>query len=417
MIDYHIFWLVTTILAITSIVIILLFTIRLDKPKNYSRLPVYIFFTLSTFAICLILSISFFPNELFSDFPISTIKFKDDNNATQWVLNIGGVSQSESLGIQIPLFVIVLGILGAYIRYLYLGIQELKIKLGKILFKFEKLERKLKDTNEELKRVEGDPQINKVLPVSILLYLTEYANTYKKRQEKIESEYNAYRYKVNFETISHVLSTVGFFLLAPLLSIMGWLILSIGGTENNMTFALVSITAGFTAKAIIGKAMSLVEGKFTTDDEKNNTPIIFLKPTKEQVGKTLTVSGKKFKENSIITITFDEDEIEIESQVKTDEKGSFTQQIQIPQLEPGTYDISVKDEENNSAEKEFEIIQGLNIDTKSSPSPSSSTLTPKLSDVKPTKGKTTEVKKLKGPLPKGFDTKSEDSPKTSETKI
>lgn len=396
MIDYNFLWISVTILTIISIAIILIVTIRLKTPKSYSRLPVYIFFALSTFVICLILSIALFPNNLFSNFPISTIQ-SENNNFTQWVLNIGGVTQSKSSGIQIPLFVIVLGIVGAYIRYLYLGISELKNKLGKMLFKLEKLYRKLEDETKEFQLATDDQKNNTDLPPSLITPVTELTYPYKIRKDKIESKYNGYQYKVNFETVSHVLSTVGFFLLAPLLSIMGWLVLSIGGTDNNLTFALVSITAGFTAKAIIGKAISLVEGQFKIDDEKNNNSIIFLKPSKEQAGNTVTISGKRFKENSIIIILFNDDELDIDSEVKTNEKGSFVQQIQIPTLEPGTYDISVKDEENNSAEKEFEIIQ------RPDPKSTSSTSSSKPSVAKPAKGKTPEIKKQKGAMPKGFD--------------
>lgn len=355
MINYDFFWLISIFFTIVSIVVILFITIKTDTPKRYSRLPVYIFLALSTFAIFLILSISLFPSNLFADFPISTIKVTSDN-ATQWVLNIGGVSQHESSGIQIPIFVIILGIIGAYIRYLYLGISEHKNKLGQMLFKLEKLYRKLDDSIKELKLVDGDPNNNKTIPPSLITRFMEISFQYKTKKDKIESKYNEYQYKLNFETISHVLHTVGFFLLAPLLSIMGWLILSIAGTENNMTFALVSITAGFTAKSIIGKAISMVEGQFKISNDKKTTPIIFLKPLKEKAGNTITVSGKHFKENSIITITFDGDELEHDSELKSDKDGSFVNQIQIPELEIGVYDISVKDEECEYIEKEFEVV-------------------------------------------------------------
>ncbi|MCA9826934.1 MAG: hypothetical protein KC444_00835 [Nitrosopumilus sp.] len=301
---------------------------------------------------------AFFPTEIFADFPISTIKF-NDGNSTQWVLNIGGVTQTESSGIQIPIFVIILGILGAYIRYLYLGIREFKTEMGKMLINFDKITRKLERAEEEFNNVESE--INNIIkssPASKIEYFSKYPDQYKKKKDKLQIKYDEYQYKVNFETISHVLATVGFFLLAPLLAIMGWLILSIGGTENNMTFALVSITAGFTAKSIIGRAISLVEGQFKTNTQTTQNPIIFLTPSKGKVKETLTITGQKFKENSVITITLDDDELEIESPIKTDEKGSFKYQLQIPTLEEGIHQISAQDEENNSNEKEFEIISG-----------------------------------------------------------
>jgi len=300
------------------------------------------------------MSISLFPETLFQDFPISTIK-NTTNDATHWVLNIGGVPTNNSLGIQIPIFVIILGIIGAYIRYLYLGIPEHKNKLGEMLFKLENLYRRLDDAKKELKIAQGDPKNNKLMPPSTLKSLNDLVYPYISKKNRIESKYNEFQYKVNFETVSHVLHTVGFFLLAPLLSIMGWLILSIGGTENHLTFALVSITAGFTAKSIIEKALSLVDTTFSTIGKKNDPPSISIKPRKGKVGSNITITGKKFKLNSDIQVSFDSDDLELN--IETDSKGSFTKQIQVPDLEPGLYDVSVKDDLENNTEKEFEILE------------------------------------------------------------
>jgi hypothetical protein len=47
--------------------------------------------------------------------------------------------------------------------------------------------------------------------------------------------------------------------LAPLLAIMAWLLLSIGGTDSQATFALVSFAIGLTTKTIVDRITSFVE--------------------------------------------------------------------------------------------------------------------------------------------------------------
>src|SRR5207249_1865346 len=115
-------WFVSVIISAGSIIVLLIAANSLQKPTSFASLPVYLFFDLTIFVVFFILSISFFPTDVFGDkFPISTGSFTDLQNKTQWSLNIGGIPNSRnSSGLQIPIYVIVGGILGAYIRYLYI---------------------------------------------------------------------------------------------------------------------------------------------------------------------------------------------------------------------------------------------------------------------------------------------------------
>ena len=65
------------------------------------------------------------------------------------------------------------------------------------------------------------------------------------------------RFRVRFELSNNTLSTVGFFLLAPLLAILAWLILVISGTDNPWTFAFVSLSVGLTTTQIVNRVRKL----------------------------------------------------------------------------------------------------------------------------------------------------------------
>ena len=122
-------WLLFVIIAALSIVVLLLAANSLKRPASFASLPVYQFFELTIFVVFFILSVSFIPTGFFGDesFPISTGTFTNAQNQTQWVLSIGGnPNNPNTSGLLIPIYVIIAGILGAYIRYLYLGIYEFK---------------------------------------------------------------------------------------------------------------------------------------------------------------------------------------------------------------------------------------------------------------------------------------------------
>src|SRR5437899_9240245 len=103
--------------------LLFVYTIACKRPRQFSKLPYLHFFGLSLLTYCLIFCLSFFPNHLFgSDSPLGAIEAKDAHGHLQWVFNIGSVEGNDtSNGLQIPLYVIIAGILGAYIRYLYVS--------------------------------------------------------------------------------------------------------------------------------------------------------------------------------------------------------------------------------------------------------------------------------------------------------
>ena len=80
------------------------------------------------------------------------MQFVNPENQTQWVINIGGSRDNveDSLGLQIPLFVVVAGILGAYIRYLYLDIKQFKNSYRDQLINFDERYHDVQKTQVQL---------------------------------------------------------------------------------------------------------------------------------------------------------------------------------------------------------------------------------------------------------------------------
>jgi len=80
------------------------------------------FFILTIFTIIIVVTLFFMPSPIGVTSPFGIVINKDVSNETQWVVNIGGQPISDTLqyagGVQVPIYVIVLSFLGAYVYFL-----------------------------------------------------------------------------------------------------------------------------------------------------------------------------------------------------------------------------------------------------------------------------------------------------------
>ncbi len=262
-------WFVLLGIGTGALVGVLLYAVSLSKPEEFSNLALVQFFAISAIVVCFILAISWIPTgPSWERFPIST-KELTIGNQTQWVLNIGGVKDSDtgnltSGGLQIPIFIIISGILGSYIRYLYIGIKEFKERNFAKIHELLDAEQKVGLAKSDLEKIRFDKQ---VLPPDLL-------ENYNRQLEEMEGIYKQLEYeaiqkriKLRMDEIHHTLESLGFIFLAPLLSVSAWLILVIGGTNNNYTFALVGFSVGLATERIIDSMKSFVGGKLSSDDK------------------------------------------------------------------------------------------------------------------------------------------------------
>jgi len=89
-------------------------------------------------------------------------------------------------------------------------------------------------------------------------------------------------------------------------------------------------------------------------------PAISLAPTSGAVGNILIVSGTGFGPRNGVAVYFKYDEA---AYAKTNELGNFAVAFfNVPVMPPGTYDVTVEDEDGNMAKAGFTIIAGASLD-------------------------------------------------------
>ena len=145
----------------------------------------------------------------------------------QWVINIGGiVANGYTTGVQVPASVVIFGVAGGYLRFLYYT--STKERKG---------EKQIQFTGEQ-----GKQQINEQ---SILL-------------EEPEPFFEA-------------LKDLSLFFLSPLLAIAVWLVLTQAGTTSIFTLAAISFTVGLITKEVVDSLIKFVRARIAppeTKDEK-----------------------------------------------------------------------------------------------------------------------------------------------------
>lgn len=90
-------------------------------------------------------------------------------------------------------------------------------------------------------------------------------------------------------------------------------------------------------------------------------PAITIDPPSGAPCDQITVNGTGFGDKQYITITFDGNAMNIGGDSDTDKYGSFESTFNVPEVEPGTYEIEVKDDDNNKADTEFSISTSLTL--------------------------------------------------------
>jgi hypothetical protein len=147
------------------------------------------------------------------------------NPLIEWGINIGGNWENNfSSGVVIPFYVLILGLVGGYLRYLQKTTSKEKISSKEKIY--EKTEKPIEGTS------------------------TEYQETkYKKPMESTSLEFQ--------ETTYGELSNI---FLAPLLAAVIWFILSQGETEFNIYgMAAISFSIGLVTKEIIQIIVKFME--------------------------------------------------------------------------------------------------------------------------------------------------------------
>ncbi|HUU64780.1 MAG TPA: IPT/TIG domain-containing protein [Dehalococcoidales bacterium] len=124
--------------------------------------------------------------------------------------------------------------------------------------------------------------------------------------------------------------------------------------EFSYSFTIPDSTAG--EHTVLAKD---AEGN-SAEAEFKVIPSITLSSTSGAVGSILIISGKGFGSRNGLAVYFKYNEV---AYAKTNELGNFASAFfNVPLMMPGTYDVTVEDEDKNMAKAEFAIVAGASID-------------------------------------------------------
>jgi hypothetical protein len=191
------------------------------------------FVFLSGIVASILASLLFTDLEFGTKSPIGLIKIKDGENAGNWVFNIGNA-------LRIPIYVMVFGLIGGYIRYLYKTsnlINEVKNNINKS---------KSQTSNNSLNG--KDNQIEN----------TENSQT--KPKDRIEVFYES-------------LKDIAFFSLAPLLAIAVYFLLfafGLSGDNAIYTQAVISFSIGLVTEDVIQALIRFTQERLSGNNSNNS---------------------------------------------------------------------------------------------------------------------------------------------------
>jgi hypothetical protein len=379
-------WMFYLVVNIASLAILFLYINRVKTPEGYSAGAIVMYTCLTVFAVFLILVIAYLPTSLFgATSPLSRAELSVNGTGSQWVLNVGGVVDNpKSLGLQIPLFVIIAGILGAFIRYLYIGITEFK---GSFKSKLQKLNesyrlctlalhqynahtsqcRTLENFDQDSLYLNKEPDEVKgvnypITEEELKAYPNQKTITYCERRRFLWNRihnakfyYDEACYAMDIDITSYILKTAGSLYLGPLLAVIGWLLLSITGSPQDSvwTFALVGFSVGLAAKTIINKMLSTVEGKLPADEESKDKPddkstddnsagdedktaSMTVDPSQAIAGQIVTLEGQGLPAESDLSLEYSYDgKSGVIGSPRISSKGNLTVSWKVPEMPSG----------------------------------------------------------------------------------
>jgi len=193
------------------------------KQKEIANIELLRFITLTGIAVFIILSFVFVDAEVGVNSPVGLVqqnfdllnktKMQSEGQAREnaWVINVGGTQSDNYLGgIQIPTSVVIFGLAGGYLRYLY-GMR--------FFFSRWKKDNEYEDTDKNW----GDLNIAD-----------------------------------NLSFVRHSLRSLSLFFLSPMLAVVIWFILFQGGTTGKWAIAAISFSLGLITEEVIQVIIAFV---------------------------------------------------------------------------------------------------------------------------------------------------------------
>jgi F5/8 type C domain len=310
--------------------VIVAWPMKLGKDSNWESFKlghhlkeILIFALISAIALNPIVSLLLLDMEVGKSSPVGLIKKDSITNGTtqtQWVMNIGGSSENGfKSGIQIPTYILVFGIAGGYIRYLYdkyegrRGLISVPVitspKEGETVATNRPQIRGTGDAFTSVVLFEGtDPiftttvteegkwnvtslefrpgdhsirartvdESNNSSDYSVVRKFTVTQNSIIPPLGSVLYEVNPSQYNIvdprNSKFFKESIQNIALIFLSPLLAIAIWFVLFQGGTTADYTLAAIGITTGFLIREIVTRMINFASPKVTSTPSNNNSP-------------------------------------------------------------------------------------------------------------------------------------------------
>jgi hypothetical protein len=297
------FYFGTAILALFLSVIVI-------GTSNVGIIQIFNFIFLSGYVVSILVSLAFSDVALGPNSPIGLVLMRSAGGESTWVINVGGSQETNyTNGLQIPVYVIVFGVLGGYLRYLYDTATTATKNLEKESTKIDQYINKL--TSQQLKDVDiTTTDLDKRFRrgyVKRIEKLIQEDEQKKKEQDARPDSLEAQKYVLRFRLnrryhLFQSLKNLALLLLAPLLATAIWFLLLQAGFEGQQDtmrgqtgvfiLAAISFAIGLVTNEAIERLIKFAKdtlGGGKRDESK-------LAPVEERLKKI-----KKLKDDSLIT--------------------------------------------------------------------------------------------------------------------
>jgi hypothetical protein len=297
------FYFGTAILALFLSVIVI-------GTSNVGIIQIFNFIFLSGYVVSILVSLAFSDVALGPNSPIGLVLKRSASGESTWVINVGGSQETNyTNGLQIPIYVIVFGVLGGYLRYLYdtatTATKNLEKESEIIDHYINKLtSQRLKDV--DITTTDLDKRFRRGYVKKIEKLIQEDEQKKKEqdaRPDSLEAQKYVLRFRLNRRYhLFQSLKNLALLLLAPLLATAIWFLLLQAGFEGQQDtmrgqtgvfiLAAISFAIGLVINEAIERLIKFAKdtlGGGKRDDSK-------LTPLEERLKKI-----KKLKDDSFIT--------------------------------------------------------------------------------------------------------------------
>ncbi|HEX9320206.1 MAG TPA: Ig-like domain-containing protein, partial [Nitrososphaeraceae archaeon] len=288
-----------------------------EKPEKKSRLEYFkagmqskeiaVFFLISATVLTPIVAFLLVDIQVGKGSPLGLVKKEILVNGTaniQWVINVGGWADNGfSSGIQVPIYILVFGIAGGYIRYLFEIYNGWRRQLSAPVITDPTNGSDIKDKNPEISGT-SDPSVTVIVfdgnnPVGTTkadkkgvwsvrtTTLSDGTHAIKAKATDDTESSSAFSDTVliniaqavvgpispkksvtekddkNLELFKKSLQEMALIFLAPLLAIAIWFVLFQGGTTADYTLAAIGITTGFLIREIVTRLIAFASPAVT----------------------------------------------------------------------------------------------------------------------------------------------------------